>query len=101
MIPIAYSMVVSVIIFTLGVVGIMCNRNHVILALISIELMLLGANINFLAFSQYFHDIAGQIFVFFILTVAAAEAAIGLAIVLIFYRNRGSIEVDTMDRLKG
>lgn len=81
--------------------GIMLNRKNVILLLVCIELMLLAVNTNFIAFSHYYNDISGQVFVFFILTVAAAEAAIGLAIVLLLYRNRGNIDVDKMNFLKG
>ncbi|MCF6327990.1 MAG: NADH-quinone oxidoreductase subunit NuoK [Devosiaceae bacterium] len=89
------------ILFTLGVFGIFMNRKNVIIILMSIELMLLAVNINFVGFSAQLNDLAGQVFVFLILTVAAAEAAIGLAIVVIFYRNRGSIAVDDVNMMKG
>ncbi len=91
----------SAIIFTLGVFGIFLNRKNVITILMSIELMLLSVNINFVAFSSYSGDISGQIFSIFILTVAAAEAAIGLAILVSFFRNRGSIAVEDINSLKG
>ena len=79
----------------------MLNRKHVILVMMCIELMLLAVNTNFVAFSHYLGDISGQVFVFFILTVAAAEAAIGLAIVVLLFRNKGNIDVDQMNKLKG
>tara|TARA_B100001540_G_C15737522_1_gene610609 strand:- start:28 stop:348 length:321 start_codon:yes stop_codon:yes gene_type:complete len=89
------------VLFTLGVFGIFLNRKNVITILMSIELMLLAVNINLVAFSAYLNDISGQIFTIFVLTVAAAEAAIGLAILVVFYRNRGSISVEDIDALKG
>lgn len=101
MIPISDYLVLAAVLFGISLVGIMLNRNNVILMLVCIELMLLAVNTNFIAFSHYYHDITGQIFVFFILTVAAAEAAIGLAIVMLLHRNRGSIAVDQMNHLKG
>jgi NADH-quinone oxidoreductase subunit K len=101
MIPINNYLIFSAILFGLSLVGIMLNRKNVILILICVELMLLAVNTNFIAFSHYYGGIAGQIFVFFILTVAAAEAAIGLAIVMLLYRNRGNIDVDKMNHLKG
>ena len=85
----------------IGVVGIFLNRKNIIILLMAIELMLLAVNMNFIAFSYYLGDIAGQIFVFFILTVAAAEAAIGLAIIIIVFRNNLSIDVEDINRLKG
>jgi NADH-quinone oxidoreductase subunit K len=91
----------SVMLFGLSLVGIILNRRNVILLLVCIELMLLAVNTNFVAFSHYYNGLAGQIFVFFILTVAAAEAAIGLAIVLLLNRNRGNIDVNKMNHLKG
>ena len=94
-------LILASILFGLGLVGIMLNRKNVILLLVCIELMLLAVNTNFVAFSHLYNDVAGQIFVFFILTVAAAEAAIGLAIVILLYRNRGNIDVDKMNHLKG
>jgi NADH-quinone oxidoreductase subunit K len=87
--------------FALSVVGIFLNRRNLIVLLMAIELMLLAVNTNFVAFSHYLHDMHGQIFVFFILTVAAAESAIGLAILVLIFRNRSSISVDDMNTLKG
>lgn len=101
MIPVTYYLLLSVMLFSLSLVGIILNRRNVILLLVCIELMLLAVNTNFVAFSHYYGGIAGQVFVFFILTVAAAEAAIGLAIVLLLYRNRGNIDVNKMNHLKG
>ncbi len=89
------------VLFTLGVFGIFLNRKNVITILMSIELMLLAVNINLVSFSAYLNDISGQIFTIFVLTVAAAEAAIGLAILVVFYRNKGSIAVEDIDALKG
>jgi NADH-quinone oxidoreductase subunit K len=93
--------VLGAILFAIGVVGIFLNRKNVIILLMAIELMLLAVNLNFVAFSYYLQDIAGQIFVFFILTVAAAEAAIGLAILVVLFRNMRTINVDDLDKLKG
>lgn len=87
--------------FTIAVAGIFINRKNVIVLLMCIELMLLAVNINFVAFSHYLRDISGQIFVFFVLTVAAAEAAIGLAILVVLFRKRTTINVDDLDLLKG
>jgi NADH-quinone oxidoreductase subunit K len=101
MIPVHNYLILGAIIFGLGLVGIMLNRKNIILLLVCVELMLLAVNTNFIAFSHYYNDVAGQVFVFFILTVAAAEAAIGLAIVMLLYRNRGNIDVDKMNHLKG
>ncbi len=92
---------VAAILFTIGVCGIFLGRKNIINIMMAIELMLLAVNINFVAFSVYLGDIKGQIFTFFILTVAAAEAAIGLAILVIYYRNRGSVEVEDINSLKG
>jgi NADH-quinone oxidoreductase subunit K len=89
------------ILFALSVVGIFLNRKNLIVLLMAIELMLLAVNLNFVAFSHYLGDMAGQVFVFFILTVAAAEAAIGLAILVVLFRNRASINIDELDSLKG
>ncbi len=89
------------IIFTIGIVGIFLNRKNVIVILMSVELILLSVNINLVAFSTYSNEIAGQIFTFFILTVAAAEAAIGLAIIVSYYRNKGSIRVQDINEMKG
>lgn len=101
MIPITYYLILSAMLFGLGLAGILLNRQNVILLLLCIELMLLAVNTNFVAFSHYYGTNAGEVFVFFILTVAAAEAAIGLAIVLLLYRNRGTIDVNKMAHLKG
>jgi NADH-quinone oxidoreductase subunit K len=87
--------------FTIGIFGIFLNRKNVIIILMSIELMLLAVNINFVAFSSFLHDLSGQVFTMFILTVAAAEAAIGLAILVSFFRNKGSIAVEDISALKG
>jgi NADH-quinone oxidoreductase subunit K len=92
---------VGAILFTLGVFGIFLNRKNVIVILMSIELMLLAVNINFVAFSAFMGDLVGQVFALFVLTVAAAEAAIGLAIVVVYYRNRGSIAVEDNSMMKG
>ena len=92
---------VSSLLFVIGLAGIIINRKNIITLLMSIELILLAVNTNFIAFSRYLDDASGQIFVFFILTVAAAEAAIGLAILLLVFRNRKTIEVETLDSLKG
>ena len=91
----------SAIIFSIGVVGVFLNRKNVIIILMSIELMLLSVNINLVSFSIYLQDLVGQVFTMFILTVAAAEAAIGLAIIVIYYKNKGSIDVDEINSLKG
>jgi NADH-quinone oxidoreductase subunit K len=100
-IGLAHYLTVGAIMFTLGVFGIFLNRKNVIIILMSIELMLLAVNINFVAFSHFLNDLVGQIFAMFVLTVAAAEAAIGLAIVVVFFRNRGSIEVQDANKMKG
>jgi len=92
---------VAAILFTLGIFCIFLNRKNVIIILMSIELMLLAVNINLVAFSYFLADLVGQVFALFVLTVAAAEAAIGLAIVVVFYRNRGSIAVDDVNVMKG
>jgi NADH-quinone oxidoreductase subunit K len=89
------------ILFALSVIGIFMNRRNLIVLLMAIELMLLAVNMNFIAFSHYLGDMAGQVFVFFILTVAAAESAIGLAILVVLFRNRATINVQDMDTLKG
>lgn len=101
MIPVEYYLIFSAILFGISLMGIMMNRKNIIILLMCVELMLLAVNTNFVAFSHYFNDISGQIFVFFILTVAAAEAAIGLAIILLFFRQQGNINVDEMHELKG
>ena len=94
-------LVLGALLFALSVVGIFLNRRNVIVLLMAIELMLLAVNLNFVAFAHFLGDLAGQVFVFFILTVAAAEAAIGLAILVVLFRNTRSINVDELDRLKG
>ena len=91
----------SAIIFTIGIIGIFLNRKNVIIILMCIELILLAVNINLVSFSIYLQDLVGQIFTMFILTVAAAEAAVGLAIIVIFYKNKGSIHVEQINSLKG
>jgi NADH-quinone oxidoreductase subunit K len=94
-------LVLAAILFTIGVLGIFLNRKNVIVILMSIELILLSVNINFVAFSSFLGDLVGQVFALFVLTVAAAEAAIGLAILVVYYRNRGSIAVEDVDLMKG
>jgi NADH-quinone oxidoreductase subunit K len=101
MITITHFLVLGAILFSLAVAGIFMNRKNLIVLLMSIELMLLAVNMNFVAFSYYLNDLAGQVFVFFILTVAAAEAAIGLAILVVVFRNRGTIDVQDLDEMKG
>ncbi len=100
-IGLAHYLTVGAILLVLGVFGIFLNRKNVIVIMMSIELILLAVNLNFVAFSAYLDDLAGQVFAMFVLTVAAAEAAIGLAIVVIYFRNRGSIEVEDISALKG
>ncbi|MBM3632788.1 MAG: NADH-quinone oxidoreductase subunit NuoK [Alphaproteobacteria bacterium] len=94
-------LVVSSIVFTLGVMGVFLNRRNIIIVLMSIELMLLAVNINFVAFSWFLKDLSGQVFSLFILTVAAAEAAIGLAILVVYFRNRATIKIDDLSQMKG
>ena len=94
-------LILGAVLFSIGVVGIFLNRKNLIVLLMAIELMLLAVNMNFVAFSHYLGDMAGQVFVFFILTVAAAESAIGLAILVVLFRNRSTINVDELDSLKG
>jgi len=94
-------LVLAGVLFVISIAGIFINRRNVLILLMSIELMLLSVNINFIAFSSYLNDIQGQVFVFFILTVAAAEAAIGLAILVVIFRQRRSLEVDNLNELKG
>jgi NADH-quinone oxidoreductase subunit K len=97
----AHFLVLGATLFAISIVGIFLNRKNVIILLMAIELMLLAVNMNFVAFSHYLDDIAGQVFVFFILTVAAAESAIGLAILVVLFRNLRTIHVEDLDRLKG
>lgn len=101
MIALSHYLILAAVLFSISVAGIFLNRKNIIIILMSIELMLLAVNINFVAFSHYLGDIAGQVFVFFILTVAAAEAAIGLAILVVLFRNKRSINVDEISSLKG
>ena len=101
MIGLAHYITVSAILFVIGVLGIFLNRRNVILMLMAIELLLLSVNINLVAFSAFLGDMKGQIFAMFVLTVAAAEAAIGLAILVIFFRRRGTIAVDAADQMRG
>ncbi len=99
MIPLSHYLMLAAAVFSIAVVGIFLNRKNVVILLMAIELLLLAVNINFVAFSHYLQDLAGQVFVFFILTVAAAEAAIGLAILIVLFRNRNTINVDDLNRL--
>ena len=101
MISLSHYLVLGGILFSIAVLGIFLNRKNVIVLLMAIELMLLAVNMNFIAFSHYLGDIHGQVFVFFILTVAAAESAIGLAILVVLFRNLKTINVDDLDHLKG
>ena len=101
MISLSHYLILGAVLFATSIVGIFLNRKNVIILLMAIELMLLAVNMNFIAFSHYLNDIAGQIFVFFILTVAAAESAIGLAILVVLFRNLNTINVDDLDQLKG
>jgi len=101
MLSLSHFLILGAILFAISVVGIFLNRKNLIVLLMAIELMLLSVNINFVAFSHYLGDIAGQVFVFFILTVAAAESAIGLAILIVMFRNMRTIHVDDLDSLKG
>ena len=100
-IALGHYLILAAIIFTIGVIGIFLNRKNVIIILMSIELILLAVNINFVSFSIFSQDLTGQIFTMFILTVAAAEAAIGLAIIVAYYRNKGSIRIEDISSLKG
>ncbi|HEX8485833.1 NADH-quinone oxidoreductase subunit NuoK [Sphingomonas sp.] len=101
MIGLIHYLVVAAILFTMGVLGIFLNRKNLIVILMAIELILLAVNINFVAFSAYLNDLVGQVFAMFVLTVAAGEAAIGLAILVIYFRGRGTIAVDDVNRMKG
>ena len=101
MLTLSHFLVLGAVLFAIGVFGIFLNRKNVIILLMAIELMLLAVNMNFVAFSHYLGDISGQVFVFFILTVAAAESAIGLAILVVLFRNLRTINVQDLDRLKG
>lgn len=101
MIGIEHYLTVSSVLFVLGVLGIFLNRKNIIIILMAIELILLSVNINLVAFSAFLHDLVGQIFAMFVLTVAAGEAAVGLAILVIYFRSRGTIAVDDVNRMKG
>ena len=101
MIGLEHYLVVAATLFVIGIFGLFLNRKNVIILLMSIELMLLAVNINFVAFSSYLNDLVGQVFTLFVLTVAAAEAAIGLAILVCFFRNRGTIDVEDVNAMKG
>ena len=100
-IGLGHYLILGVVIFSIGIIGIFLNRKNVIVILMSIELILLAVNINLVSFSIFINDLTGQVFAMFILTVAAAEAAIGLAILVVFYRNRGSIAVEDVNMMKG
>jgi NADH-quinone oxidoreductase subunit K len=101
MIPVAYSLMLGVALFAISMFGIFFNRKNILVLLMSIELMLLAVNINFVAFSTAMNDMLGQLFVFFILTVAAAEAAIGLAILVVLFKRRNTIDLDKLNQLEG
>ena len=101
MVGLSHYLILGALLFAISVVGIFLNRKNVIILLMAIELMLLAVNMNFIAFSHYLNDMAGQVFVFFILTVAAAESAIGLAILVVLFRNLRTINVDDLNSLKG
>lgn len=101
MITLGHYLIVSAILFVMGVLGIFINRKNIIIILMAIELILLSVNLNLVAFSAYLHDLVGQIFAMFVLTVAAGEAAIGLAILVIYFRARGTIAVDDVNQMKG
>ncbi|MCH9825296.1 MULTISPECIES: NADH-quinone oxidoreductase subunit NuoK [Lentibacter] len=101
MIGLEHYLTVAAVLFVIGIFGLFLNRKNIIILLMSIELILLSVNINFVAFSSYMGDMAGQVFTLFILTVAAAEAAIGLAILVVFFRNRGTIDVEDVNVMKG
>ena len=101
MIGLTHYLVVAAILFGMGVLGLIANRKNLIIMLMAIELILLSVNLNLVAFSAYLHDLVGQVFAMFVLTVAAGEAAIGLAILVIYFRGRGTISVDDVNRMKG
>ncbi len=101
MLSLSHFLILGAVLFSISILGIFLNRKNVIILLMAIELMLLAVNLNFIAFSHYLGDMAGQVFVFFILTVAAAESAIGLAILVVLFRNLQTIDVDDLDGLKG
>ncbi|HFC30565.1 MAG TPA: NADH-quinone oxidoreductase subunit NuoK [Oceanospirillales bacterium] len=101
MMSLTHYLVLAGVLFVISIAGIFINRRNILILLMSIELMLLSVNINFIAFSSFLHDVSGQVFVFFILAVAAAEAAIGLAILVVIFRQRKSLEVDNLNEMKG
>lgn len=101
MVPLSHYLILAAILFAIGIAGIFLNRKNLIVLLMSIELMLLAVNLNFVAFSHYLNDLSGQLFVFFVLVVAAAESGIGLAILVVLFRNLSTIHVDEIDSLKG
>lgn len=101
MITLSHYLIVSAMLFSLGMTGVILNRNNLIVLLMCVELILLAVNTNFIAFSYFLNDLTGQVFVFFVLTVAAAEAAIGLAILVVFFRNKNTIHIQELDALKG
>ena len=101
MIPLSHYLILGALLFSIGVVGVFLNRKNLIILLMAIELMLLAVNMNFIAFSHHLGDLSGQVFVFFILTVAAAESAIGLAILVVVFRERRGINVDNLDAMRG
>lgn len=101
MIPLNYYLILAATVFSLGLLGVMINRKNIIILLMCVELLLLAVNMNFIAFSHFFADLSGQVFVFFVLAVAAVEAAIGLAILIVLFRTQHSIQVDDLNRLKG
>jgi NADH-quinone oxidoreductase subunit K len=101
MLPLSTYLIVGAALFAIGVVGVVLNRKNMIVLLMSVELMLLAVNMNFITFAHHFGDVAGQVFVFFILTVAAAESAIGLAILVVLFRNLDTVDMDKLDNLKG
>jgi len=100
-VPLSHYLILAAVLFCIAVAGVFLNRKNVIVLLMAVELMLLAVNMNFVAFSRYLGDMTGQVFVFFVLTVAAAEAAIGLAILVVLFRNRRTIDVDDLDRMRG
>jgi NADH-quinone oxidoreductase subunit K len=101
MIPLNYYLILAALLFSVSLLGLVINRKNILVLLMCVELLLLAVNLNFIAFSHYYEDLAGQIFVFFILAVAAVEAAIGLAILIVLFRTRSTIEVDALNRLQG
>ncbi len=101
MLPLSTYLIVGAALFAIGVVGVVLNRKNMIVLLMSVELMLLAVNMNFITFAHHFGDVAGQVFVLFILTVAAAESAIGLAILVVLFRNLDTVDMDKLDNLKG